>query len=121
MAEFRPMLAAHGLTEQQWRVLRVLDEAGPLAATELAEKAFILAPSLTRILKNLEARKLVSRTCAPGDGRRLMIANTNNARTFIARVLPESEAIYAALEDRYGHEHLDTLLDLLEGLSKQDS
>ncbi len=121
MAEFRPMLAAHGLTEQQWRVLRVLDEAGPLAATELAEKAFILAPSLTRILKNLEARKLVSRTCALGDGRRLVIANTNNARTFIARVLPESEAIYAALEDRYGHEHLDTLLDLLEGLSKQDS
>ncbi len=26
MARFRPMLAAHGFTEQQWRVLRIVGE-----------------------------------------------------------------------------------------------
>ena len=30
IAHFRPILKAHGLTEQQWRVLRALVDAGPL-------------------------------------------------------------------------------------------
>ncbi len=45
MSHFRPILAAHDVTEQQWRVIRVLAEAGMLDASEVAEKAFILAPS----------------------------------------------------------------------------
>jgi hypothetical protein len=45
MAHFRPMLARHDITEQQWRVLRVLAETGPVEATELANRASILPPS----------------------------------------------------------------------------
>ena len=45
---FRPMLHAHGATEQQWRVLRVIREAGATDATALARNACILAPSLSR-------------------------------------------------------------------------
>ena len=40
MAHSRPMLARHD--EQQWRVLA---EAGPLEATELAARASVLPPS----------------------------------------------------------------------------
>ena len=36
MSRFRPMLQERGFTEQQWRVLRVLDEGGPLDPTEIA-------------------------------------------------------------------------------------
>ena len=58
MTHFRPMLARHRVTEQQWRVIRVLHEQSPLGATEVAERASILGPSLTRIIKALESRKL---------------------------------------------------------------
>src|SRR6218665_2043626 len=61
MSKFRPMLARHDVTEQQWRVIRVLGEASPLDATEVAERASILAPSLTRIIKALEDRGFITR------------------------------------------------------------
>ena len=54
MARFRPHVARHGVTEQQWRVIRVLaaaDEA--LEAGTIAERACIMPPSLSRILKTL--------------------------------------------------------------------
>lgn len=61
MSHFRPILAAHDVTEQQWRVIRTLSEAGMLDATEVAEKAFILAPSLTRMIRSLEERGLITK------------------------------------------------------------
>ena len=56
MSRFRPLLAEHDINEQQWRVIRVLGEAGTLDASEVAERTFILAPSLTRMIKTLEER-----------------------------------------------------------------
>ena len=120
MARFRPMLATHGLTEQQWRVLRVLDEDGPLDATELADRAYILAPSLTRILKTLEKNGHLTRKRAVEDGRRLIIAPTTQAARLIRRILPESEAIYSEIEAGQGSANIEALLDLLEHLSATD-
>ena len=51
MAHTRPALRAHALSDQQWRVLRVLDESGPTAPTQLAAECVILMPSLTRHAK----------------------------------------------------------------------
>ena len=41
MISFRPILAKHGFTEQQWRVLRVLGEKGPSDAGQVAFDACI--------------------------------------------------------------------------------
>jgi len=116
MARFRPMLAAHDVTEQQWRVIRVLGEAGPLDATELSERCCILTPSMTRILRALEARGLITRTRDSGDGRRRVVAITDAGRGLIREVTPKSRAIYAELEAKYGPERIELLLDLLEDL-----
>lgn len=59
MAPIRAMLSASGLTEQQWRLLRVLSESGPLEATILANRAALLLPSQTRIVQSMEKRGLV--------------------------------------------------------------
>ena len=56
MSRFRPMLRDHGLTEQRWRVIRAIHEHNKIDASELAAKSFLLSPSLTRILKYLEAK-----------------------------------------------------------------
>ncbi|MGO7418398.1 MarR family transcriptional regulator, partial [Rhizobium ruizarguesonis] len=61
MGHFRPMLALHDVTEQQWRVIRLLAEAGTLDASEMSERAFILAPSPTRILRSPKERGFINK------------------------------------------------------------
>lgn len=121
MARFRPMLAQHDVTEQQWRVLRVLTEAGPLEATELAERANVLAPSLTRMLKALEQRGFITRHRVEGDGRRAALSIAPAGLALIEELSPERHAIYQAIERRYGKERLTKLLDLLDELIEGES
>ncbi|PLP56493.1 homoprotocatechuate degradation operon regulator HpaR [Mesorhizobium loti] len=121
MAHFRPMLARHDITEQQWRVLRVLAETGPLEATELANRASILPPSLTRIIKALEERQLITRNRVKDDGRRALLAITPSGVTLIEDLAPERIAIYEAIEGRYGAEQYEQLLDMLESLIQSES
>ena len=59
MMSFRPLLAKHNFTEQQWRVLRVLGEKGPCDAGQLAAEACILSPSLSRIINTLIENKFI--------------------------------------------------------------
>ena len=53
ISQFRPILKHFGLTEQQWRVLRVLFEEGRAEPCYLCECCEILSPSMTGILKRL--------------------------------------------------------------------
>jgi homoprotocatechuate degradation regulator HpaR len=118
MARFRPLLAERGFTEQQWRVLRVLSQFGPMDPTDIAERSVILTPSLTRILKMLEDRKMISRSMHPTDRRRYLIALTDQAQEMIERAAPGSNAVYAEIERLYGRDKLQELLRLLDDLSK---
>ena len=76
MGYFRPMLNEHGLTEQQWRVIRVLQEYGELEFHKLSRIALIQPPSLTGILTRLERADLVRRTRSRSDQRRLHLSLT---------------------------------------------
>src|SRR5689334_25346371 len=74
MRQFRPSLRKHDLTEQQWRILRALAAVDAIEVTELARLAFLLGPSLSRILRDLEARQLVERKTAEADQRRAVVS-----------------------------------------------
>ncbi len=117
MSHFRPMLAHHNVTEQQWRVIRVLDEAGTLDASEVAERAFVLAPSLTRMIRSLEERALITRHKDRGDGRRVLLKLAPAGKTLIRQVLPDSSKIYQALEEHYGQDRLASLVEMLDELA----
>ena len=118
MAKFRPMLAHHDINEQQWRVIRVLGEQGDLDASQLAIRALVLGPSLTRMIKTLEKSKLVTKRSDKSDGRRTIISITPKAKALIKEVTPESAAIYKDIEEKFGTEQIEQLLDLLEALAK---
>ena len=113
MASFRPMLRAHGLTEQQWRVLRVLAAYPHIDATTLAERSILLAPSLTRILKHLQQSKYVMRTPDPQDQRRATFSLTDAGAHKVDQVAPDSERQYRRIEARFGEENLQQLYRLL--------
>ena len=74
MRQFRPSLRRHDLTEQQWRILRALAAIDAIEVTELARTAFLLGPSLSRILRDLEARRLIERKTAKTDLRRGVVS-----------------------------------------------
>ena len=118
MSHFRPMLDRHGVNEQQWRVIRVLGEAGVLDASEVAERANILAPSLTRMIKAMAERGLIERSRDEGDGRRVMLSIAPAGKALLRAVSPDSARIYEALEARFGHDRVEELLELLDELSR---
>lgn len=118
MRLFRPMLGEHDLTEQQWRVLRALNATDePIDAGALAHRTFLLAPSLSRILGNLEGRGLIWRTTAADDQRRSLIALSPAGRQLVHAVAPRSEALYTVIEDRFGTTRLERLLGELHELA----
>jgi homoprotocatechuate degradation regulator HpaR len=116
MRQFRPSLRNHGLTEQQWRILRALTAVDTIEVTELARVAFLLGPSLSRILRDLEARHLIERRTAKADLRRAVVSISAKGLKLIEAVAPSSEAIYAAMTKRYGARKLAELQDMLHAL-----
>jgi homoprotocatechuate degradation regulator HpaR len=116
MRLFRPSLRHHGLTEQQWRILRALASIDAIEVTELARVAFLLGPSLSRILRDLEARHLIERRTAKADLRRGVVSISAKGLKLIEAVAPSSEAIYAAMTRRYGARKLAELQEMLHAL-----
>src|SRR5216117_1314221 len=118
MRQFRPSLRNHGLTEQQWRILRALTAVDTIEVTELARVAFLLGPSLSRILRDLEARDLIERRTAEADLRRGVVSISPKGLKLIEAVAPTSEAIYAEITSRYGARKLAELQDMLSELER---
>jgi homoprotocatechuate degradation regulator HpaR len=118
MRRFRPGLRRHGVTEQQWHVLRSLAQAGPLEITELASATFLLPPSLSRILPDMETRALIKRTQADADLRRSVISLQPKGLRLIATHAPYSEEIYDEIEHIFGAGRLAQLFSLLRELEE---
>jgi homoprotocatechuate degradation regulator HpaR len=116
MRQFRPALRRHDLTEQQWRILRALAAIDAIEVTELARTAFLLGPSLSRILRDLDARGLIERKTAETDLRRGVVTISEKGVKLMEVVAPSSEAIYAAITRRYGARKLGELQEMLASL-----
>lgn len=118
MCLFRPGLRGRGVTEQQWRILRSLAHTGPMEVTELAEATFLLGPSLSRILPDMEKRQLVSRKQVDSDLRRSVVSLEPKGLRLISSHAPDSERIYAEIAKRFGDERVTQLFTLLHELQE---
>ncbi|MGJ8617678.1 MAG: homoprotocatechuate degradation operon regulator HpaR [Sulfitobacter sp.] len=116
MAPIREMLADTGITEQQWRVLRVLSEYGALDSTTLADRASLLFPSLTRMATTMRNKGLITQTRDEVDRRRQIIAITEDGQKIIDDYAAYSAQIVAGFKNTLGAENYETLLDLLAQL-----
>lgn len=118
MARFRPILHAHGLTEQQWRALRALHDLGELTAAGLAKECAILAPSMTRILRKLGELGYVQTVRSTVDQRELNVRITAAGQRIVNEVGPKVEQEYARICEQLPPERLSSLYrdlrDLIE-------
>lgn len=119
MRQFRPSLRDAGLTEQQWRILRALAAVEQIEISELARETFLLGPSLSRILRDLEARRLIRRRSPQSDLRRGLVSLTPAGLALLNAVAPVSEAIYAEITRRFGADNLEALHRMLQALETE--
>jgi homoprotocatechuate degradation regulator HpaR len=113
MRGFRRLLRTHGLNEQEWRIMRALMEADELEIGELATRVFILKPSATRTVKNLEARGIVTRSRPSSDQRRSLIALSAKGRALFDELAPHSELEYTRITRVVGANEMEELYRLL--------
>jgi len=113
MTPIRDMLSETGITEQQWRVLRVLSEYGMLDATRLADRSSLLFPSLTRIAATMRDKGLITQTRDEVDRRRQLIEITAEGQKIIDDRTAQTTQIVAYFKTKLGSENYETLLDLL--------
>ena len=119
MSRFRPLLKAHNITEQQWRLLRALDDDDGLEISELARRCCFLLPSVSGIVRRLESRSLLRRASDRADQRRAKVFLTAKARRLIAKIAPQSEQRYRAIERTLGGSKLNALYDALFELESE--
>ena len=116
MGHFRPLLAAHGLTEQQWRIVRELVEQGPLEPRQLCEACSISSPSIVGVLARMEETGFVRRERMAHDQRRVRVSLTAKSRRTALRLIPQIEQRYEALETALGLRPIQEVYDALDAL-----
>lgn len=116
MLPIRDMLSETGITEQQWRVLRVLSEYGRMDTKTLADRSSLLFPSLTRIAATLREKGLVTQTRDDQDRRRQFVEVTPAGQKIIDQNAPQASQIVAGFKETLGEKNYETLLDLLSML-----
>ena len=80
MPRFRQIFSEFGLTEQQWRVLRVLWQHEQIAFRELADLTLIPPPSLVGVVDRLTNSGLASRRRSDTDRRNVFVYATSKGR-----------------------------------------
>jgi len=117
IAPLRPILREYNITEPQWRVMRVIDDRAATDATGIAEVGLLRAPSVTRILKELEERGLIVREIDPRDRRRTLVALSAEGSEIVTATSQIMMRIMRDYSDRFGAERLERLADELRALS----
>ena len=98
MMRFRSHLRCHDITEQQWRILRVLAERKSVDMFELSQLCIIQPSSLSRIIPLLVSRGLLCRKGDRKDQRRVLVSLTPKGQSLFRFMSAESTKIYARLE-----------------------
>ena len=109
IANFRPMLNAHGLTEQQLDV-------DALEPRQIVQRCRISSPSLAGVLARMAQLGLVQREPMAGDARRVRVSLTTSSRALAAEMAPQIAATYAAIEARVGADGVARLYATLDEL-----
>ncbi len=118
MAFFRPSLNKHGFTEQQWRVIRILNQHQEVEVYRLAELACILKPSMTGVLNRMIRDGYVVKRKCDADQRRVHVKLTEKGEEAFASMKEDMERNYQKIQDQFGDENMKELLKLLNELKR---
>jgi DNA-binding MarR family transcriptional regulator len=117
---FHTILAEkQGLSATEEKALDLLHRFGPLSAGELSKRSGLAPPSVTGLIKRLEAKGFARRIPDPEDGRRVLVAIVAEAG---AAFVPLFADLVRELEDlfaRYSVDQLETILGFLQEAARR--
>ncbi|MFD9826070.1 MarR family winged helix-turn-helix transcriptional regulator [Tsukamurella tyrosinosolvens] len=97
LSVYRPILAPMGLTHPQYLVMLALWEESPRSVKGIAEALQLDSPTLSPLLKRLEAQGLLTRGRAADDERRIDVELTTAGRDLREQALAVPPAVIEAL------------------------
>jgi homoprotocatechuate degradation regulator HpaR len=116
MSKFTPALKEHELSAQQWRAIRTLEQENGLEIAELSKRCYLLRPSMSRIVQNLELRGFIECRRVAADRRRTTLHLTKPGREVVELIAPQSEERYQFITQQFGASKLELLQELLQDL-----
>jgi DNA-binding MarR family transcriptional regulator len=102
------------LTESQCKVLTLLADGVPKSATHLAREALVTSQTMTGIVKNLEAKELVTRHPSPDHSRVMLVSLTESGVTRADQAHELARHVESALRNAMSDKEYQRLLQLLE-------
>ena len=115
---FTRVVEPHGITAQQYNVLRILRGAGAagLPTLEIAGRMIEQTPGITRLLDRLEAKGLVKRERCPDDRRQVLCEISRRGIELLARLdVPVARAEDETL-GKLSPQDLARLIRILDGI-----
>lgn len=116
LAVYRPILEPLGLTHPQYLVMLALWERAPMSVKDIGRALYLDSPTLSPLLKRLEASGLITRSRSHVDERQLVVDLTDEGRA----LRTEAEKVPGTVVDRLGIS-LGDLQDLHVTLTRLNS
>ena len=118
MPPYRDLFQEFGVTEQQWRVLRVLWEQKHLTSAQISSLTLLPSPSLVGILDRLERKDLVKRLRSTSDRREINITITNLGRELQSKVIPKVKLIQDQTREKLSPTEWKQINNILKKLDR---
>ena len=116
LQHFRPIFQRFGITEQQWRIMRLLSDHDRLEQREISSACQISGPSLSNILSRLQEIGYVARVRSRDDNRKVFVSLAERGWSVIEEVRPSVDERYRDLEKAVGPELMNSLVVVLDKL-----
>ena len=115
MKYFRPILHKYKFTEQQWRVLRTLQQ-GKQGTLKLAKDCSIMPSSVSRLTQGLIKRGLIIRMSSSNlnDLRQVQFMLTEKGEGKINEIAPHIQSAYKEIQKKAGEDNVREMLRLLD-------
>lgn len=116
-ARTKPVFRAHGLTGQQYNILRILRGRHPEACSAGEVKAVMIdqSPDVTRLMDRLVAKGLVARTVCPANRRKVDLVITDAGLALLDTLAPQlRELVESPFRDHLSEDEARRLSDLLD-------
>ena len=114
MPPYRDLFQEFGVTEQQWRILRVLWEQMHLTSTQISTLTLLPAPSLVGILDRLEKKGLVKRLRSSTDRREINVTITTLGKELQLQVMPRVKKIQSQIKQKLSATEWKHINEILE-------
>ncbi len=111
---YRKVFKEHDVSEQQWRILRVLWEQKECTSAELADKTLLPRPSMVGIIDRMMKKGLIIRDRDQHDRRIVNVRLTDKGNSLEAALIPKVDAIYAEMMSSCNSKDWQIMLNTLQ-------